>query len=177
VFTHQVFTHQERITNMKIKPESLLQAALLFCALAAFTTLAGCLTGCTTTATGEKKFTSLFFITGTTNNIEAKAFRVSRLVVHEVLKDRGTNALPKLQNAADDLKLLEASPTITPEQVLEVLNRAKVIKNPDTAFYVTEGILLMTDDVGTIGAQSPEQLRAAARGGYRGIESILANRQ
>lgn len=150
--------------------ESFLQAAILTAAL-----IIGALifTGCKSSSGGSG---APFFIFNTsTNSIEQKSYRVSRLVVHEVLKDRGTNAIPKLQNAADDLKLLEASPQITPEQVLEILNRAKVIKNPDTAFYVQEGVLLITDDVGTLGAQNPEQLRAAARGGRRGIESMLAN--
>ena len=157
---------------MKIKNESIVQATLLACTLCVATVIAGCFTGCGKSSEGGGQ--GLFFITGSTNTIENKAYRVARVVTREVIKDRGTNAIPKLVSASDDLQLLADSPQITAEQVLEVLNRAKVIKNPDTAFYVTEGVLLMTDDLGTVGAQNPEQLRAAARGGKRGIDSMLA---
>lgn len=160
-----------KTTNMKTKLASLLQSL----ALLALLVTAALPAGCNTPAVDGTKKPVFFFLSGNTNNIEAKAFRGTRLIVFNVLKERGTNAIPKMRIASDDLKILEAAPVITPAEVLEILNRAKVLKNPDTLFYIQEGIFLITDEAGTIGAQNPEQLRAVARGGWRGIDSMLGN--
>ena len=46
-------------------------------------------------------------------------------------------------------------------------------ETPGLGDYVEAGVLFFTDELGTLGAQNPEQLKAAARGMRRGLESFL----
>lgn len=146
-------------------------------AFATFVALAGLFlaTGCKST-TGAN-LGGLLFNTST-NSIENKAFIVSQLAVAKVLQTH-SNAVPKLQMAADDLLTVEKSPLITIQPILEIINRLPpdTFKDPNTGLYIQAGVLFFADELGTVAAQNPDQLRAAARGLRRGIEAVIASKQ
>ena len=141
--------------------------------LAALTTVLGfaLLPGCTTNADGKR---SLAFFKSTPQSIENKAYLITRLAIIQVMK-KHPNAGPKIEIAADDLLILETAPTLTVEPILAIIQRLPpdTFSDPNTGLYVEAGVLFFTDELGTLGAQNPEQLKAAARGMRRGLESFL----
>ena len=110
----------------------------------------------------------------TPQSIENKAYLITRIAVAKVIQQH-PNARPKLQIAADDLLILEQSPTLNVEPILAIIQRLPpdTFKDPNTGLYVEAGVLFFADELGTLGAQNPEQLKAAARGMRRGLESFL----
>jgi len=169
VFYEQVFTPLDNLKTriMKIKPASVLQAIGLFLILILISFL---IPGCKS-ADGARR--SVLFNTST-NSIENKAYIVTRIAVAKVIENR-PNATPKLQIAADDLLILENSPTLTVEPILAIIHRLPpdTFKDPNTGLYIEASVLFFTDELGTVGAENPPQLRAAARGMRRGIETFI----
>lgn len=151
----------------RIQPARALQAFLVLVLLLVLVIAPGC----TTTADGKR---SLAFFNSTPQSIENKAYLITRIAVTKVI-EKHPNARPKLQIAADDLQILEQSPTLTVEPILAIIQRLPpdTFKDPSTGLYVEAGVLFFVDELGTLAAQNPEQLRAAARGMRRGIESFL----
>jgi hypothetical protein len=121
---------------------------------------------------------SLPLFNTSTNSIEMKAQVVTQIAVTKVL-EKYPNATPKLQLAATDLQILEAAPVITVAEILEIIHRLPpdTFKDPSTGLYVELGVLFFTDELGAVAAQNPAQLRAAARGMRRGIETFLPKSQ
>lgn len=145
-----------------------IQAPLALCVLCV---LLFNLAGCSTSADGKR---SIAFFNSTPQSIENKSYLITRLAVTKVIEQH-PNARPKLQIAADDLQILENAPTITVEPILAIIQRLPpdTFKDPSTGLYVEAGVLFFADELGTLAAQNPEQLRAAARGMRRGLESFL----
>jgi hypothetical protein len=116
---------------------------------------------------------SLLFNTST-NSIENKAYLVTKIAVAKVL-EKHPNATPKLQIAADDLLTLEKSDLLTVDPLLEIINRLPpdTFKDPNTGLYIEAGILFFSDELGAVAAKNPDQLRAAARGMRRALETFL----
>lgn len=155
--------HQPTIT---MQPTKSFFAALLCLLLCIF---AFVLSGCkSSSGTG-----SLLFNTST-NSIENKAYLVTKIAVAKVL-EKHPNATPKLQIAADDLLTLEKSELLTVDPLLEIINRLPpdTFKDPNTGLYIEAGVLFFSDELGAVAAKNPDQLRAAARGMRRGIETFL----
>lgn len=127
--------------------------------------------GCSTGPDGKK---SLAFFNSTPQSIENKSFLITRIAVLRVL-EKHPNAKPKLQIAADDLLILETAPVLNVEPILEIIQRLPpdTFKDPSTGLYVEAGVLFFADELGTLAASNPEQLRAAARGMRRGLETFL----
>lgn len=117
---------------------------------------------------------SSFFST-TPQSIENKAYLITRIAVSKVI-EKHPNAVPKLQIAADDLLILETAPVLNVEPILAIIQRLPpdTFKDPNTGLYVEAGVLFFADELGTLGAQNPEQIKAAARGMRRGLESFLS---
>lgn len=139
--------------------------------------LAAVAIGCRSTNTGNGDRTGGFLFNTSTNSIEAKAAIISQLAVARVLQNH-PNAKPKLQIAADDLLIIEKSDLLTVEPILEIINRLPpdTFKDPNTGLYIQAGVLFFADELGTVAAQNPAQLRAAARGLRRGIEAVIATK-
>ena len=125
--------------------------------------------GCKSSTGGS----SLLFNTST-NSIENKAYLVTKIAVAKVL-EKHPNATPKLQIAADDLLTLEKSELLTVDPLLEIINRLPpdTFKDPNTGLYIEAGILFFSDELGAVAAKNPDQLRAAARGMRRALETFL----
>src|SRR6478736_1530420 len=86
----------------------------IFGALLALTliTSAALFTGCAASGRSPNGPSGSLLFNTSTNSIENKAYIVTRIAVAKVLQTH-SNAVPKLQIAADDLLTLEKSPTIT----------------------------------------------------------------
>lgn len=110
----------------------------------------------------------------TPQSIENKAYVVTRIAVTKVLENH-PNATPKLQIAADDLLILENAEILSVDPILEIIHRLPpdTFKDPSTGLYIEAGVLFFADELGTVGAENPAQLRAAARGMRKGIETFL----
>jgi hypothetical protein len=110
----------------------------------------------------------------TPQSIENKAYLITRIAVSKVLEQH-PNARPKLEIAADDLLILEQAPVLNVEPILAIIQRLPpdTFKDPNTGLYVEAGVLFFSDELGALGAKNPEQLKAAARGMRRGLESFL----
>lgn len=128
------------------------------------------LPGCRTAGNDVALFQS------TPASIERKAQALTLIAVNEVLK-KHPNAAPKLQIAADDLQIIESADTLEASVIQAIIARLPpdTFNDPNTGFYIQAGILFFSDDLGTLAAQNPAQLRSAARGIRLGIEHVLAN--
>lgn len=158
---------------MKIKPTSILQALALFALLVTVALLTGCAaSGRSPNAHGGTPF----FFNTSTNSIEHKGFLVTQIAVTRVLKKHPPELVtPKLIQADDDLATLEAAETISADEINEIISRLPpdTFDDPNTGLYIQGGILFFSDELETIAAQNPQQLRAAARGMRRGIKPFL----
>lgn len=107
-------------------------------------------------------------------SIENKAYLITRIAVSKVIAQH-PHAGPKLQIAADDLLIIEKSDAISVAPILAIIQRLPpdTFNDPNTGLYIEAGVLFFADELGTLGAQNPEQLKAAVRGMRRGLESFL----
>lgn len=108
-------------------------------------------------------------------SLEHKAKAITLVAVNEVLK-KHPNAAPKLQIAADDLQIIEQAETLDASTIQEIIARLPpdTFNDPNTGFYIQAGILFFSDELGTLAAKNPDQLRSAARGMRLAIEQVLA---
>jgi len=107
-------------------------------------------------------------------SIERKAQAITLIAVREVIK-KHPNAVGKLQNAADDLQIIENASTVDAVALQEIIARLPpdTFNDPNTGLYIQAGILFFQDELGLLAAKNPEQLRSAAKGIRLGIEPFL----
>jgi hypothetical protein len=147
---------------MKIKPVSILQAALLCAGLSLCASITGCLTGCANVPSVPLE-----------TRVENKAKALTTIVANHVLAEH-PEYLPKFNLALDSARLLQGKQIVGVNEVLQIIQLLPPeALGKKSGIYINDAIIFFSDDLETYAVNNPKVAAGAINGIVAGLERVL----